>query len=285
MKSEKFVYSITWNLMIISFGALILGIGINSVVLPHGMITGGFSGMGLLVYYYTGILSPGTWYFILNLPLFILGWKFVSKRFFFYSLYGMTFLTVIIDFISFKIPIHDSMLAALAGGAIVGAGAGIIFRSLGSAGGNDIIAVILNQKFNVRIGAFNFFFNFVLFLFSFGTLDADIVLYSMAMSFVSSQVIDYFMSIFNERKMVLIISKYQNEVAQAILKKINRGATFISGKGAYTGESKDIILTVVNNYQLKRLEEVVFNIDSDAFLITDNTFNVLGKGFTKRKKY
>jgi uncharacterized membrane-anchored protein YitT (DUF2179 family) len=91
--------------------------------------------------------------------------------------------------------------------------------------------------------------------------------------------------LFNQRKMILIISKDPKTIADEILKKMQRGATFLKGRGAYTGEDKEIILTVANPYQIKRIEEIVFNIDADAFMITENTFNVLGRGFSRRKVY
>jgi uncharacterized membrane-anchored protein YitT (DUF2179 family) len=285
MKIQNITYSVPWNLFLITAGSIILGIGLKAIVIPNGMITGGFSGAGILLYYYTKLFTPGIWYFILNIPVFISGWLLISRRFLLYSLYGTIVLTFAIDFISFEIPVKDLMLAALAGGTIVGAGAGIVFRSLGSAGGNDIISVMLNQKFGIRIGTYNFAFNFVLFLFSFGTMDIDLILYSMAMSFITSQVIEYCMTLFNQRKLIYIISDMPDRIADEIMKKLRRGATFLKGEGAYTGRAKNIILTVVNTFQIKRIEEIVFTIDPDAFLITENTFNVLGKGFSKRKVY
>ncbi len=285
MKLQNITYSIPWNLFLITLGSIIIGIGLKAVVIPHGMITGGFSGAGILIFYYTNLFTPGIWYLLLNIPVFILGWIFISRRFLFYSLYGTIILTIAIDFIQFEIPVKSLIPAVLAGGTIVGAGAGIIFRSLGSAGGNDIISVILNQKFGIRIGTYNFSFNFVLFLFSFGSLDTDLILYSMAMSFITSQVIEYFMTMFNQRKMMFIISNKPREITDEIMNKLKRGATILKGEGSYTGRKKEIILTVVNTFQIKRIEEIVFTIDPDAFLITENTFNVLGKGFSKRKIY
>ena len=285
MKFKAIPYSIPWNLFLITLGSIIIGIGLKAIVIPNGMITGGFSGAGILLFYYTQSLTPGIWYFVLNIPVFILGWLFISKRFLFYSLYGAIILTLAIDFIRFEIPFKDLVLAVLAGGTIIGAGAGIIFRSLGSAGGNDIISVILNQKFGIRIGTYTFGFNFILFLFSFGTLAADLILYSMAMSYITSQVIEYFITLFNQRKMIFIISNNPRQITDEIMKKLNRGATFLKGEGAYSGREKEIILTVVNTFQIKRIEEIAFAIDPDAFLITENTFNVLGKGFSKRKIY
>ncbi len=285
MKLQNITYSIPWNLFLITLGSIITGIGLKAVVIPNGMITGGFSGAGILLFYYTQVLSPGIWYLVLNIPVFILGWLFISRRFLLYSLYGTIILTLVIDFIQFEIPVKDFMLAALAGGTIIGAGAGLVFRSLGSAGGNDIISVILNQKFGIRIGTYNFSFNLVLFIFSFGMLDTDLILYSMAMSYITSQVIEYFITLFNQRKMIFIISNDPRKIADEIMRKLKRGTTLIKGEGAYTGNEKDIILTVVNTFQIKRVEEIAFTIDPDAFLITENTFNVLGKGFSRRKVY
>jgi len=285
MKFQKITYSIPWNLFLITLGSIITGIGLKAIVIPHEMITGGFSGAGILIYYHTKFLTPGIWYFILNIPVFIAGWLFVSRRFLFYSLYGTVILTLVIDLIPFEMPVKDLMLAAIAGGTLIGAGSGIVFRSLGSAGGNDIISIILNQKYGTRIGTYNFCFNFVLFLLSFGLLETDMVLYSMAMSYITSQVLEYFMTLFNQRKMIFIISSNPRKIVNEIIKKLKRGATLIKGAGAYTGQEKEIILTVVNNYQIKRVEEIAFNIDPEAFLITENTFNVLGKGFSTRKVY
>lgn len=284
-KKRTIIFSLALNLCLLTAGSVVLAIGIKAIAIPHGFITGGFSGLSLLIYYVFGGLSPGIWYFVLNIPLFIAGWILLSRRFFFYSLFGMLVLTVAIDLIQFTIPIHDKLLAALAAGVFIGAGAGTYLHSFGSAGGSDIIAIILNQKFNVRIGRFYFYFNLVLFGLSFGFLDIDIILYSLILSFVVSMVADYFLSMFNQRKMVIIISDKSDSIAKAIFEKLNRGSTFLFGRGAYTGRRKKVIMTVVNNYQLKRLEEAVFNVDSDAFFITENTFNVIGKGFSRRKLY
>jgi uncharacterized membrane-anchored protein YitT (DUF2179 family) len=286
MKSfSNLKFSVPYNLAFLTAGSLILGIGVKSIALPHGFISGGMAGICLLIYYWTGLFSPGVLYFMINVPIFLLGWWFLSRRFFYYSLYGMTALTLAIDLLDFQIPVQEPMLAVLAGGALMGAGAGMILHSLGSAGGNDIIAIILNQRYSIGIGTFFFYFNIALFSFSLGKLPIDLVLFSMAMSFVSSQVLEYFMSISNQRKMALVISGHSDQIAKKIVSSLGRGATFLEGRGAYTGHKKDVLMTVVNNLQIKRLEELVFDIDPEAFVIMENTFNVLGKGFSHRKTY
>jgi len=285
MKIQNITFSIPWNLFLITVGSTIFSIGLKAIVIPQGMITGGFSGAGVLLYYYTNLFSPGIWFMVLNIPVFILGWKFISRRFFLYSLYGATLLTLFIDLINFQITLNDPVLTTLAGGTVMGAGAGITFRSLGSAGGNDIISVMLNQKFGIRIGTYNFIFNLVLFLFSFGSLSTDLVLYSMAMSFVMSVVVEYCIQLFNQRKMIFIISDQSKKISTEIIDKLRRGVTFLKGQGAYSGKDKDVALVVVNTFQIKRVEEIVFQIDPKAFMIIENTFNVLGEGFSQRKVY
>ncbi len=284
-KYYRYLSSVLANLALIAVGATVFGIGVKAIVVHQGMITGGISGVGLLLYYYFELLTPGLWYLVINIPIFLIGWIYVSRRFFLYSLFGMAVLSVVMDLIQFQIPIQDPFLAVLAGGTIVGAGAGITLYSLGSLGGNDIIGIILYQKFNLRIGNFFFLFNLVIYAFSFGILSVDLVLYSLAMSFVISQVLEYVLTMFNQRKMVLIVSDRHEEIARAVHSRVNRGATYLDGQGTYTGRAKKLVMTVVHNYQLKRIEETVFNIDPDAFMIIENTFNVLGKGFSRRKVY
>lgn len=282
---QRLKSSVLWNLVLLTLGAALFALGLTGIAIPYGFITGGMSGLGLLLYYATDILSPGIWYLIINIPLFIVGWIFISKRFFFYSLYGMLVSSIFMDLITCQIMIKDPFLAVLACGSILGAGGGLALHSLGSLGGMDIICIIVNQKLGIRIGTFLFGFNLVLFAFSFGFLENDLVLYSIALSFIMSQVLENMLSMFNQRKMVLIVSEFSDRIAPVIYNRLKRGSTFLNGTGAYSGKDKKILLTVVNNHQIKRLEEAVLTIDANAFMITENTFDVLGKGFSKPKVY
>jgi len=190
-----------------------------------------------------------------------------------------------VDLVDLRFPIHDPMLAAVAAGCIMGAGAGITLHSVGSSGGNDIIAVVLNQKYNLRMGTFFFGFNLVLFAFSFGMLETDRVLYSLVLSFVTAQVLDHVLTIFNQRKLAMVISEHADSIVEAVHRQLHRGATYLYGRGTYSRRRKRIVMTVLNNFELKRLEEIVFTIDPEAFVIFERTFNVLGKGFSRRKIY
>ncbi len=284
-KFRLFAYSIPWNLALLTVGSFLVALSIKAVAVPHGLVSGGVSGIGLLLYYFTHTLTPGLWLLILNIPIAICGWIMVSRRFVLYTAYGMVAITLWMEFISFTLPVHDLLLAAISAGTLLGAGAGISMRSLGSSGGLDIIGIILHQRYGFRIGQVSFLFNAGLFAISFALMDSDLVLYSLILVFVTGQIMDYVLSMFNQRKLVFIISDHAQAIADAILTEANRGVTLLEGRGGYTGLPKQVVMTVVNNVQQKKLEEMIFTLDPEAFVILENTFNVIGKGFSRRKVY
>ena len=281
---ETFV-KVLLNLLLLSSGAFLEALAIKGIFMPHEFMSGGVFGLSLFIYYATSFLTPGTWYALFSLPISLVAWRLVSLRFCLYSLYATLLASLLTHLIPWTIPVQDSLLAAVAGGVLMGAGIGLTLRSQGSDGGLTIISVALYQRYNIRIGHVSLAFNALLFAMAFGALPLDHILYSIIAIFVSSQVMDYFVSMFNERKMAIIISNEPDEIARRVMMNLHRGVTFVSGKGGYTKRDKLLVLTVVHNYQLKRLEETVFAVDPHAFVIIENTFNVLGSGFSKRKVY
>lgn len=277
--------SIPWNLWLILMGSAVFAFGLKAVALPYDLLSGGFSGLGLLVHYAFPALGPGVLYLLINIPVFILGWLMVSRRFVLYSLFGAACLSLFIELLSFTLQVENRFLAAMAGGVLMGAGNGIILHSLGSAGGLNIIGVILNQRWNFRMGQVSFAFNFLLFSAGLVVLDVNDVLYSLAMMFLAASVMEYFLGMFNERKIAIIISERAEEIGEAVKTVIRRGVTYLHGRGGYSGRETEVVLTVVNNVELKRLEELVYSIDPKAFTIFDNVLNVLGEGFSHRKRY
>ena len=277
--------SLAWNLFLITGGAILFSIGVKCFAMPMGLISGGIFGTGMLIFYATDLVSPSFWYMVLNIPLFIMGWIFLSRRFFFYTLYGFIVTTVVSQFITYEYHFADPIVAAVAAGMICGAGLGMIIRSRGSDGGTTIIAIILHQKYNLRMGEVNFGYNLIMFMLSFTILDPNKIMYSLILVFLSSSVMDYFASLFNNRKMVLVVTEKHEEIAAEVMNKMRRGVTYLTGRGAFSGKEKFIIMTVIHNHQVKRLEELVFKHDQNAFVIIENTFNVLGRGFSMRRTY
>lgn len=282
---KDFTYSLLWNLLLITLGAVVFAIGVQAVVVHHNFITGGLYGTGLLIYYKTGWLSPGIWFMIFNLPLFLVGWFFISRRFFLYSLYAVIVISLASELIHLNFGIHEQLYAAVAGGIICGVGNGIIFRSLGSGGGLDIVALILNQKFNLGVGKTYMAFNIILFSFMISTSGMDLFIASIILVFIASVALEYVLALFNQRKIVYVVSEKTRDISDSLITELGQGATFIQGRGAYSGRDKLILMAITNNIQLKRIEEMVFKLDPDALFVVENTFNVIGASFGKRKIY
>ncbi len=282
---RKYKYSVGWNIVLLTTGALFFVIGVNGIVIHHKFITGGLYGACLLLYYKTGWFSPGILYLLFNIPLCIMGWLLVSRRFVFYTIYATVVLSLGSELIKINLGVHEQIYAAIAGGFICGAGSGMILRSLGSAGGLDIVAIIFNKYFNLGVGKFYMMFNTVLFVFVMTGYGADIFIASILLIFISAKSLDYFLSLFNQRKVVYVISDLSEEIADVVIKKLKLGATFIQGKGAYSGKEKRILMTIANNLQMKRLEEAAFSLDEHALFIVENSYDVIGSNFRKRKIY
>lgn len=276
---------VPWNLFLLTVGGILYAFGVKSFAVPKELITGGVFGVSMLVFYQTQLLSVAIWYAIASIPVVIVGWLGLSRRFVLYSLYGMGVSIVATQLITYAAPVNEPLLAAIAAGTICGVGSGIMLRSLGSDGGLSLVSMVLHQKYNVKVGTFSLMFNLVLFGAGLAYMDLDTMLYSIILVYVNSTIVDYSMVFTNKRKLALIVSDNAELIAHEVLDRLHRGVTFLYTKGAYTNQERYVIMTVVHNYQLKRLEELVYRIDPKAFLIIENTFNVLGRGFSERKIY
>jgi uncharacterized membrane-anchored protein YitT (DUF2179 family) len=148
----KKILTILWNLLLIFAGSVLCAIAIKGILVPKEFLAGGVTGLALLGHYVFPSLPIGFIYFLLNIPLFVIGWMFVGRRFFWYSLAGMIIFSAVIFWPSPVFSVEDMILNALAAGVITGLGSGIILRSLGSAGGLDILSIILFKRFSVRPG-------------------------------------------------------------------------------------------------------------------------------------
>ncbi|MCD6187261.1 MAG: YitT family protein [Desulfuromusa sp.] len=284
-KKGKFVYSVFWNCGLIIVGTLIQTVVLKGIAAPQQFIPGGLFGIASLIHYQTNWLNPGFLYLGLNIPMFVLGYLFVSRRFLWYSALAMLTVSISYQFINIPIQIDNQLYAAIVFGAVFGIGSGTVLRSLGSNGGADVLAIILYQKYNLGVGKFSFGFNLILYLVCFFSMPADLVIASMIAIFIAAQTIDYTLSLFSQRKLVFVISPQAEEIADQLMKHLKIGTTMVPAVGAYHREAKTVLMVVINNIQLKRLEEIVFTVDEHALFIVENTFNVLGSTFSKRKLY
>ncbi|MGI6655366.1 MAG: YitT family protein [Desulfobulbus sp.] len=285
MRFRHLANTVWWNLLLLTCGSLIYAAGINGAVIQHTFITGGAFGAGLLIYYQTHLLSPPIWYLLINIPLFLAGWYFVGRRFFWYSLYGVAVVTLATQVLELNFNIHNQLYAAVAGGIVCGTGVGITLRSLGSTGGLDIVAVALHNRFNIGVGKVSLLFNVLLFLLAASLHSPDILIASIILVFISSTMVEYVVSMFNQRKILYVISEHTPEISRIFNQELKQGATFIKAKGAYTGKDRLILMAIANNLQVKKLENIVFSIDPEALFIVEKSFNVIGPNFGDRKQY
>jgi uncharacterized membrane-anchored protein YitT (DUF2179 family) len=277
---------ILMNIALISAGCMLFIIGMNAIMVPRNFLCGGIIGIALLLNYQFSFLNIGMLHFMLNIPLIILGWFEISRRFVLYTLFGVTFFSTAASMVTLPvIEIQDPMLAALLAGVICGAGSGLILRSLGSAGGFDILAIFLNKKFGFSMGSVTFGINIAVIIAGFYLHDVNVALYSIVLLFTSGRVIDSVVSGFNLRKSIMIISDHPERIAEDIMYRLHRGVTYLDGEGGYSRKPKKIVLTVSLLTEISKLKEIVLQNDPDAFIVVHNTMEVFGKRHRAIKVY
>jgi uncharacterized membrane-anchored protein YitT (DUF2179 family) len=268
---------IMWNLLLIFVGSVLCALAIKSVLIPKQFLAGGLTGVSLLIHYVFSSLPVGLVYFILNIPLFVIGWMFVGRRFFFYSLAGMAIFSAVMLWPFPVLPIEDMILNALAAGIISGIGSGIILKSLGSAGGLDILTVILFKKFSIRPGPFVLAFNSILMLVAAFRIPMEMVLYTLIYLYVSTHFMNLVIVGLSQRKAIMIISPKWEEISKEIMNRLHRGVTVVRGHGGYTGKEMQILYSVITYTELSRFKEMIRKIDPDAFVVVTETLEVMGK--------
>lgn len=277
--------SVPWNMFVMLSGCLVFTVGFKGAAVHYDFLPSGLYGMAVFANYLSDMLPVSGWYLLMNVPIFAFAWKGVSRRFFLLNLFCMGMFTVMADTISLDFGIQERMHAAIASGALMGAGCGMIYRTFGAGGGLDVVAVILNQKYNLRIGVFYFGVNGVLMLTAALYMPADIVVASLVMSFIASVVTEYVLSMFSQRKSVIVISGKSAEIAAQIREEKKLMATVMKAEGMYSGQPVDMIYSITDNIRLKALESLVFEIDPQAIFVVENTFSVIGPNFNPRKVY
>ena len=267
---------VLWNLFLITSGSLICALAINGILIPHGFLSGGFVGATLIIHYLFPFLPVAALYFVLNLPVYFLGWKYIGRRFFIYSVAGMVIFSLAVLWKPFIIPVHDKMLAAIFAGILSGAGGGIILKSYGSAGGMDVLSIILLKRFSIRLGNSILALNVLILSITAYVFSMEEALYTLIFLFVSTQVLNVVMYGLSQRKAVYIISPHWETIHRGIMERIQRGVTLIGGRGGYSGQDIQMLFTVISHQELPRLKKLVDDIDSQAFVVVSDTLEVMG---------
>ena len=267
---------IAWTLFLLTIGSIFCAVAVNGILVPQHFLSSGFTGVAILIHYFFPTLSVGSAYLLLNIPIFIIGWSLVGRRFFAYSVVGMAIFSLALFTLHIRIPLQDKILSALLAGIINGVGSGIVLRSLGSAGGTDILSVILQKLFSIKLGTTVLFFNGIMLSFAATIFSLEGSLYTLIYLYVNTQVLNLVVMGLSKRKVIFIISDQWELLSEEILKKDRRGVTIIESVGGYKREDKRILYSVIAFQDLPILKKMVSRIDPNAFVVVMDTLEVMG---------
>lgn len=220
----------------------------------------------------------------LNVPLFVMGIYRLGLRFGFRSFYGTTALSLLIDALApfLTPPTRDPLLAALFGGVMLGFGLGLVFRCRGTTGGTDLAAAILRSYTGVNVGQLLFLIDASVVLAAGITFNSvELAMYALITIFITAWLVDLVQEGVSYTRAFLIISSRSAEIEAAILNDLNRGATAWKARGVYTGQEREVLLSVVNRSEVSHLKEIIYSIDPCAFVVLASVHEVLGEGFKK----
>ncbi len=289
LQKEK-LFTRKWftNYTLILIGTFLVALGYVYFITPYKIIPGGIYGISIVLHYTFG-LPVGLTALAFNIPLTIIGTRVLGPRFGTKTVVGFVMTSVFVDVLSyfseFK-PLVDSdpLLSSIFGGALVGAGVGLIFKSKATSGGSDVIAMIIARYTRLPLGQLMMGVDSVIVLVGFIAFgDWRIPLYSWITIFVMGKVIDAVLSGISYEKTIFIVSDQYEAIRDKIINDLNRGGTFLHGEGMYNGSSKKVIFTVVNRRELAMLEEFIEKIDPKAFLTVMDANEILGQGFKSLK--
>ncbi len=284
---RKLLSQMPWRtlqyLLGVGVGAIVVGLSLNTLIIPNRIADGGVTGVAIILHYL--YQWPVSWMvLLLNLPLFLIGLKMVGRKFLILSVVGVGVLAFSLQFTA-QVPTltQDRLLAAIFGGVLSGIGMGIIFRSRGSLGGTDILAVFLSRATPLSVGQILLSIDAVIFTVTAVLFRPEAAMYAMLYMFIATRVIDLVQEGMSHSKAVLVITREPQGIAREIMSKLERGVTLFQAEGAYSGEAKQVVYCVVNRTELTQIKEIVHERDPRAFLTISEVPEVVGEGFASWK--
>lgn len=270
----------------IALGSVVTAVGLNMFLIPNKVAAGGVSGLATVLHYVVGY-PVGATMLALNIPLFLLSLKVLGTRFGINTLYGAAILSIAIDGTAPFTPVltQDLLLSSLYGGVLSGIGMGLVFRFRGTTAGTDLAAAIINKLVGISVGQALLFVDFFVIL-SAGIAfkSPELSLYALISLFVTTQLIDLIQEGPSSAKAFIVMTMIPDKVAEAILAEMERGVTYLQGRGAYTGAVRETLLCVVSTSEVTALKDLIYHIDKSAFVIVADVHEVLGEGFSSRTK-
>ena len=294
----------------IGFGSALMALGIGVFLVDAQVVPGGASGLAMALHYLSGKTLPiGLMIWIINVPLYLWGLKELGKSFGWRTFYGFTLSSIFIDLFRGDVPglefirlqdtqtvqdllNNDFFFLILIGAALLGLGLGIIFKFKGTTAGSDIVAAIMQKKYGIKPGQAIMFVDIIVIAFAGFIIEfkelaetrpaLSLTLYAIFLLFVSARLVDVIIDGFDYARAAYIISDKYLEIEEAIQNTLSRGATALKSRGLYQDVEREVIVAIVTLKELGKLQELIQEIDPDAFVVINNVHEVLGNGFRRR---
>ena len=267
--------SFIYNTLLMTAGSALCAVAVNGFLKPHGFLSGGITGIALIVHYSSQNIPFGILYLFINIPIFLLGLLFVGFRFILFTAWGIVIYSLMLLMVIPDITVDDKLLSVLVAGAIFGMGVAIMLRSNGTAGGTVIISVILNKLYSVSHGGACLIINAVILTISGFMFPLENVFYTLAFIIISAGTMNFIFENMAKRKAVMIISERWKDILCEITLAGNIGVTLLSAKGGYKGCEKTVLYSIVKNKNIGTLKSIALSKDPSSFIAVMETTDII----------
>ncbi len=269
----------------IIIGSLIGAAAYPTFLVPNNIAPGGLTGVATIFNFLWG-WPVGTVSLVMNIPLFVVGYRTMGKVFAFRSLIATLLFSVLIDALPLRPisadPVLDPLLGTLFGGVLLGIGLGLILRGGATTGGTDMIARMVHRRFSfISVGMFLFAIDMMVVLAAAVFIGGAQALFALINIYVCSRVIDDVMIGFGGNKACFVMTGAWEKVTRRVMDEVGRGVTYLEARGAYSGESRPVVMCVASRQEMTTLKRIVQEEDEKAFMFITEAHEALGEGFSR----
>ncbi len=268
--------------LLIVLGAILVAVSLELFLVPNNVTDGGITGISIIMSFLTG-WKLGIFLFLINIPFLIIGYKQIGKTFALSTLLGISVMslgTILLHPVAAFV--NETVLAVVFGGMFLGLGTGLVLRSGGSLDGTEIIAILLSRRTVFSVGEIVMIINVFILTGAGFVFGWDRAMYSIIAYYIATKVIDITIDGLDQSKSVWVISDRTYDIGNAIISRLGRTVTYLSGEGGFSGEDKKVIFCVITRLEEAKLKEIVNHFDENAFMAVGNIHDVKGGRFRKR---
>lgn len=280
-KKSGAVMNLICDYFVITLGSLLYSVGLSLMLDPNNIAPGGVSGISVMLSRYTPI-PTGTWILLINIPLLIVGWWKLGRKFIIKTCYATVMISIFTNLLGDARAFTNDLLCAVVLGSILcGGGIGLVFRAGGTTGGMDIVVKILRLRFPYLKSGSIFLALDMMVVVASGFVFADLTLgvYAGIVVVLNARIMDVILYGQDEAKLIYIISDRHGQIAERLMEELGIGVTYLEGEGAYTAKDKKIILCVTRKQRSVEVIDIVKEEDTNAFLIVSSANEIFGEGY------